>query len=216
MRRVLLRFSDEYGYSPLIWHENSTSDGFLKVHWSVESETVSISFAYPATSISIWPVLQFEWTFHPPDSSFGKEPACDAGGPSSIPRSGRSAGEGTGYPLQYSWASLAAQLVKNPPAMQETWVWSLGWEDPLEKEKYTHSSILAWRIPWTVSSMGSQRVAHGWATFTLTPHIILQHDTSSVVWQKYQLNEIAKIPQMSVHFTSPSLSSEKYLSRESC
>ena len=47
------------------------------------------------------------------------------------------------------WASLAAQLVKNPPAMRETWIQSLGWEDLLEKEKATHSSILAWRIPWT-------------------------------------------------------------------
>ena len=55
-----------------------------------------------------------------------------------------------GYPLQYFGASLVAQLVKNPPAMWETWVLSLGWEDPLEKEKATHSSILAWRIPWTV------------------------------------------------------------------
>ena len=53
-------------------------------------------------------------------------------------------------PLQYSWASLVAQLVKNPPAMWETWVRSLGWEDPLEKGKATHFSILAWRIPWTV------------------------------------------------------------------
>ena len=59
-------------------------------------------------------------------------------------------GEGMGYPLQYSWASLVAQLVKNPPAVWETWVLSLGWEDPLEKEKTTHSSILAWKIPWTV------------------------------------------------------------------
>ena len=58
-------------------------------------------------------------------------------------RSGRSAGQGIGYPLQYSWASLVAQLVKNLPAMQETWVQSLGWEDPLEKGKATHSSILA-------------------------------------------------------------------------
>ena len=49
-----------------------------------------------------------------------------------------------------NWASLVAQLVKNPPAMQETLVRSLGWEDPLEKGKATHSSILAWRIPWTV------------------------------------------------------------------
>ena len=58
----------------------------------------------------------------------------------------RSAGKGIGYPLQYSWASLVAQLVKNPCAMQETWVRSLGWEDPLEKGKATHFSILAWRI----------------------------------------------------------------------
>ena len=77
-----------------------------------------------------------------PDSSVGKESACNAGDPGSIPGSGRS-GEGIGYPLQYSWASLVAQLVKNLPAMQETWIRSLGWEDPLEKGKATHSSILA-------------------------------------------------------------------------
>ena len=77
-----------------------------------------------------------------------------------IPGSGRSPGEGIGYLHQYCWASLVAQLVKNPPAMQETWVRSLGWEDPLEKGKATHSSILAWRIPWTVYSKGSQRVGH--------------------------------------------------------
>ena len=67
-----------------------------------------------------------------------------------MPGLGRSAGEGMGYPLQYSWASLVAQLVKNSLAMQETWVQSLGWEEPLEKGKATLSSILAWRIPWTV------------------------------------------------------------------
>ena len=67
-----------------------------------------------------------------------------------ISGSARSAGEGIGYPLQYSWASLVAQMVKNLPAMQETWVQSPGWEDLLEKGKATHSSILAWRIPWTV------------------------------------------------------------------
>ena len=61
----------------------------------------------------------------------------------SIPRSGRSAGEGIGYPIQYYWASLVAQLVKNPPTLQETWVQSLSFEDPLEKGKVTHSSILA-------------------------------------------------------------------------
>ena len=113
---------------------------------------------------------------------------------------GRSTGEGIGCPRQYSWASLVAQLVKNPPAMwetcvrslcwedplekgkathssilglplvaqlvknlsamRETWVRSLGWEDPMEKGMPTHSSILAWRISWTVQSMGSQRVGH--------------------------------------------------------
>ena len=82
-----------------------------------------------------------------------------------IPGSGRSAGEGIGYLLQYSWASLVAQTVKNLPAMWDTWVRSLGWEDPLRKGKATHSSILACRIPWTVEpgklqSMGSLRVGH--------------------------------------------------------
>ena len=85
-----------------------------------------------------------------PDSPVGKESACNAGDPSLIPGLGRSAGERLGYPLQCSWASLVAQLVKNPPAMRETRVRSLGWEDPLEKGTATHSSVLAWRIPWTV------------------------------------------------------------------
>ena len=78
-----------------------------------------------------------------PDSSVGKESACNAGDLGSIPGSGRSAGEGIGYPLQCSWASLVAQLVKNSPTMRETWVRLLGWEDPLEKGKATHSSILS-------------------------------------------------------------------------
>ena len=77
-----------------------------------------------------------------PDSSVGKESACNAGDSRSIPGSGRSTGEGIGYPLQYPWVSLVAQLVKNPPTMWETWVQSLGWEHP-EKGKATHFSILA-------------------------------------------------------------------------
>ena len=85
-----------------------------------------------------------------PNSSVGKESACNAGHPGSIPGSGRSAGEGIDYPLQYSRASLVAQLVKNLRAMCETRIQFLDWEDPQEKEKATHSSILAWRIPWTV------------------------------------------------------------------
>ena len=85
-----------------------------------------------------------------PGSSVGKDSACSAGDTGLIPGLGRSPGEGIGYPLQYSWAFLVAQLVKNPPAMWDTWVRSLGWEDPLEKGKATHSSILAWRVPWSV------------------------------------------------------------------
>ena len=81
-----------------------------------------------------------------PSSLVGKESTCNAGDPGLE----RSAGEGIGYPLQYFQASLVAQLVKNPPTMQETSVQSLGWEDPLEKGKATHSSILPWRILWTV------------------------------------------------------------------
>ena len=103
-----------------------------------------------------------------PGSSAGKESTYNAGDPSSIPVSGRSSGEGTGYPLQYFWASLVAQLVKHLPAVQETWVGSLGWEDPLQKGKATHSSILVWRIAWSIQSMGSQRVRCDWATFIFT------------------------------------------------
>ena len=85
-----------------------------------------------------------------PDGSVGKESACNAGDPSLISGLGRSAGEGIGYPLQYSWASLKGQLVKNPSAMREIWARSLGWEEPLGKGKSTHPSVLAWRIPWAV------------------------------------------------------------------
>ena len=76
-----------------------------------------------------------------PGGSDSREAACNAGDLGSIPESGRSPGEGIGYPLQYYWASLVAQLVKNPPAVQETWVRSLRWKDPLKKGKATHSSI---------------------------------------------------------------------------
>ena len=70
---------------------------------------------------------------------------------------GRSTGKGIGYPVQYSLASLVAQLVKNPPAMCESWFRSLGWEDTLKKGAATHSSILDWRIPWTVYSPRSRK-----------------------------------------------------------
>ena len=76
-----------------------------------------------------------------PCGSAGKESTCNLGDLDSIPRLGRSPGEGNGYPLQYSGASLVAEMVKNLPAKRETWVQSLGWDDPLEKGKATHSSI---------------------------------------------------------------------------
>ena len=78
----------------------------------------------------------------------GKESDFNARDLGSIPGLGSSPGEGIGYPLQYSWASLVVQLVKNLPAMQETWVQFLGWEDPLEEGMATHYRILAWEIPW--------------------------------------------------------------------
>ena len=114
-------------------------------------------------SISNWQIQKTNYQF--PDSTVGKESACNARDPGSIPGWGRPTGEGTGYPLQYSWASFVAQLVKNPPAMWETWVRWLDWEDPLEKGKPTtpvfwpgefHGLYSPWR----------QRVGHGWATFT--------------------------------------------------
>ena len=82
-------------------------------------------------------------------SSVGKESVCKAGDPALNPGLGRSSGEAIGYPLQYSWASLVAQLIKTPPAMRETWVLFLGWEEPLEREKATHSSTAALIIQWT-------------------------------------------------------------------
>ena len=100
-----------------------------------------------------------------PGSSAGKESACNAEDPSLIRGLERSPGEGVGDPLQYSWASLMAQCVKNLPAMQETWVCSLGWQDPLEEGVATHSIFLPGDSPWTeepggLQSMGSQRVGH--------------------------------------------------------
>ena len=103
-----------------------------------------------------------------PVSSAGQETACNTEDPGSISESGRSSGEEIGYPLQYSWVSLVVQIVKNPHAMWDTWVQSLGWEDPLEVGKdpleegmATHSSILPRRIPmdrgaWQATVMGSQ------------------------------------------------------------
>ena len=81
-----------------------------------------------------------------PASSTGKESACNAGDPSFNPWVKKIPGEGMGYATQNSWASLVVQMVNNLPAMQETWVQFLSWEDPLEESMATHFSVLAWRI----------------------------------------------------------------------
>ena len=128
-----------------------------------------------------------------PCSSAGKESTCNAGDPRSVSGLERSVREVIGYPLQYSWASLIAQLVKNLPATRETWVWSLGWENPLEKGTATHSSILAWRIPWTEEtgrlwSIGSQRVRNDWVTFTFSSFQFSHFDTKRyfLEWKRYE------------------------------
>ena len=85
-----------------------------------------------------------------PESSVGKESACNAGYPGSIPGSGRFAKEGISSPLQYSWVSLSGSAAKESACNARDLGSILGCEDPLEKGTATHSSILAWRIPWTI------------------------------------------------------------------
>ena len=108
--------------------ENSTAGGawWATVHGVTKSRTRLSDFTFVFLSKG-----RPKYILGFPDSSVGKESTCNPGDPGSIPGSGRSAGEGIGYPLQYSWASLMAQLVKNPPAMWETWVQLLGWKEPL-------------------------------------------------------------------------------------
>ena len=102
-----------------------------------------------------------------PGSSAGKESTCIAGDPGLLPGSGRSHGEGISYPLQYSWASLVAQTIKNPPAMLETWVPSLVGKIPWRRACQLTPVFLPRESPWTeepggLQSMGSQRVGHNW------------------------------------------------------
>ena len=149
-----------HGRHALSWEEKSQQQKLDRISHSGHSKLPSpaseavwvLTCAVASTELAVilrpWGLFIATWGF--PSSSAGKESACNRGDPGSIPGLGRPAGEGIGYPLQSSWASLMAQLVKNLPAMQETWVWSLGWEDPLEKGTATHSNILAWRILWTV------------------------------------------------------------------
>ena len=131
LKSLLMRVKEENERACLRLNKNTkiVASGLVTA-WQIEREKVELLTNFPFF----------------PHLSVGKESACDTGDPGSIPGSGRSPEEGIGYPLQYSWASLVAQLVKNLPAMWETWVQSLGWEDPQEKRKATHSSILSWRI----------------------------------------------------------------------
>ena len=118
----------------------SYSASFL--HWIFSLSYPYLTTLYIFNSIVSWspkpsplrnPWLHWGWT--------------PVGDPSSIPGLGRYAGEEIGYSLLYSWASLVAQLIKNLFTVWETWAWSLGWKDPLEKGTPTHSSTLPWRIP---------------------------------------------------------------------
>ena len=116
-------------------------------------------------SVFFWINQSFKCFF---DSSVGKDFICNTGDPGLIPGSGMSIGEGIGYPLQCSWASLVAQLVKNLPAMWEICIWSLDWEDPLEKGKAYPLQYSGLENSMDCTVHGIARVRHNWATFTFT------------------------------------------------
>ena len=104
--------------------------------------------------------------------------------------------KGQANPLQHSWASLVAQLVKNPPAMWETWVLSLGWEASLEKGKATHFTILPWRIPWILQSIGSQRVGHDLAArhTAVTKGVRTEELMEEINYGCYNQTKLERIP----------------------
>ena len=163
----------EFFYMRTIWQQLRCPWLLLNVslHWNLllricaTQNFSKLSFRFlPEITYSsslFWHIVGFS------DSSVGKQSACNAGNTSSIPESRRSTGEGICYPLQYSWASPVAQLVKNLPAMWETWIRSLGWENPLEKGKATHSSFWPGEFQGLYSLRG-HRVEHDWKTFTST------------------------------------------------
>ena len=135
---------------------------------------------FPVNSEGIQPYI-YMYPFSPksfPSSSAGKESTCDAGDPGLIPVSGRSPREGTGYPLPYSWASLVAQMIKNLPAMRETWVQSLVGKFPWRRAWQPTLLFFPGKSPWTeepgrLPSMELQRVGHDWVT-KHTTHILPQ------------------------------------------
>ena len=148
---------------PRFWNSSSMSSKHIS-----RSVVASCSFLnIDHTTV----IFIFRLIWGSPGSSADEESACNARDPGLIPGSGRYPGEGIGYPHQYSWASLVVQMVKNLPAMRETWAQCLDWEYPLEKGTATHFSILAWRIPWTeehgrlhTAHEVAKRVRHDWVT----------------------------------------------------
>ena len=156
---------DEKGHTPSVsgWNMDRRAPVALqdsRTHWVWCKINVGIPREFPGT-----PVVRRSF----PSSSAGKESSCNAGDPSSSPGSGRSTGEGIGYPLQYSWASLVVQLVKNPPATWETRVWSLSWENSLEEASQPSPVFLPVDSPLTeepgwLQPVGLQRTRHVWMT----------------------------------------------------
>ena len=149
LNKIYTFFFGSYFFFPLNIWRNHHALQYLNIIWYVH--LFSSYFSQGKVSRGL------------PGSSAGKESACNAGDPGLIPGSGSSPGEGIGYPLQYSWSSLVAQMVKNLPAVRETWVQFLGWiqfqENPLEEGMATHSSVLTWRIPMDRGALGA--TVHG-------------------------------------------------------
>ena len=131
-------------------------------------------FALGIILIIYWQMILTSKGF--PDSSVGKELAWNAGDPGSIPGLGRSAGERIGYPLQDTWASLVAQLVKNPPAMWETWVLSLGWDITLEKNTpvFRPGEFHGLYGPWGCKASDTT----GWLSLSSWPLVLIPMDTT--------------------------------------
>ena len=154
--------------------------------WPLQSRECGGSDALPIPDPSLWKAQQLSFSDAASSCSYvGEEKKLSFYPPTfSLPQQDapcvtkhRSTGQKQTdmyWHVHHAWASLVAQTVKNLPEMQGTQVWSLGWEDALVKEMATHSSILAWRSPWTeeaggLQSMKSQRVGHNWAINTFTP-----------------------------------------------
>ena len=140
---------------------------FLSHHWVGPSSHLLLLLDWDLhhwlpwfSGLWTWTELHYgiSWVF--PVSSVGEESAYNAIDCGSIPGLERSAGEGIGYPLQYSWVSLVAQLVKNPPAMWETWVWSLGWRFPGGGKGYP--------LQYSGLENSMDYTRHNWVTFTFT------------------------------------------------